>query len=127
MRRQLTPHPGTSRKRHAAERIRALTGQGLGNAAIAGQFATEGFRTPRQHDRFHDGEIQHLIGRLGLRPRYSAGFTVLRRRQNSLPSGSASTCQDSSPVCLTSAFLAPSSRRRCSSSSWLRSTALTSK
>jgi hypothetical protein len=50
------------------ERIRALAGQGLGSAAIAGQLAAEGFRTPRQHDRFHDGEIQQLIRRLGLRP-----------------------------------------------------------
>jgi hypothetical protein len=50
------------------ERIRALAGQGLGSAAIAGQLAAEGFRTPRQHERFHDGEIQHLIRRLGLRP-----------------------------------------------------------
>ena len=50
------------------ERITALAGQGLGNAAIAGQPAIGGFRTPRQHDRFHDGEIQHLIRRLGLRP-----------------------------------------------------------
>ena len=50
------------------ERITALAGQGLGNAAIAGQLAAEGFRTPRLHERFHDGEIQHLIRRLGLRP-----------------------------------------------------------
>ena len=50
------------------ERIRALARQGLGSAAIAGQLAAEGFRTPRQHDRFHDGEIQQLIRRLGLRP-----------------------------------------------------------
>jgi hypothetical protein len=50
------------------ERIRALAGEGLGNAAIAGRLATEGFRTPHQHERFHDGEIQHLIRRLGLRP-----------------------------------------------------------
>jgi len=50
------------------ERIRALAGQGLGSAAIAGQLAAEGFRTPRQHDRFHDGEIQQLIRRLGPRP-----------------------------------------------------------
>ena len=50
------------------ERIRALAGQGLGSAAIAGQLATEGFRTPRQHERFHPGEIQQLIRRLGLRP-----------------------------------------------------------
>jgi hypothetical protein len=50
------------------ERITALAGQGLGNAAIAAQLATEGFRTPRQHERFHDGEIQHLIRRLGPRP-----------------------------------------------------------
>ncbi len=50
------------------ERIRALAGQGLGSAAIAAQLAAEGFRTPRLHDRFHDGEIQQLIRRLGLRP-----------------------------------------------------------
>ena len=50
------------------ERIRALAGQRLGNAAIAGQLAAEGFRTPRLHDRFHGGEIQQLIRRLGLRP-----------------------------------------------------------
>ena len=50
------------------ERIRALAGQGLDSTAIAGQLAAEGFRTPRLHDRFHPGEIQHLIRRLGLRP-----------------------------------------------------------
>ena len=50
------------------ERITALAGQGLGNTAIASQLAAEGFRTPRLHDRFHDGEIQQLIRRLGLRP-----------------------------------------------------------
>jgi hypothetical protein len=50
------------------QQITALAGQGLGNAAIAGQLAAEGFRTPRLHDRFHDGEIQQLIRRLGLRP-----------------------------------------------------------
>jgi hypothetical protein len=49
-------------------RIGALAGQGLDNAAIAGQLAAEGFRTPRLHDRFHPGEIQHLIRQLGLRP-----------------------------------------------------------
>jgi DNA invertase Pin-like site-specific DNA recombinase len=49
-------------------RIRALASQGLDSAAIAGQLAAEGFRTPRQHERFHDGEIQQLIRRLGLRP-----------------------------------------------------------
>jgi hypothetical protein len=49
-------------------RIRALAGQGLDNAAIAAQLASEGFRTPRLHDRFHPGEIQHLIRQLGLRP-----------------------------------------------------------
>jgi DNA invertase Pin-like site-specific DNA recombinase len=51
-----------------AERIRALAGEGLGSAAIAGQLAAEGFRTPRLHERFHDGEIQQLTRRLGLRP-----------------------------------------------------------
>jgi len=51
-----------------AGRIRALAGQGLDNAAIAGQLAAEGFRTPRLHDRFRPGEIQHLIRQPGLRP-----------------------------------------------------------
>ena len=50
------------------QRIRALAGEGLGNTAIASQLASEGFRTPHLHERFHDGEIQHLIRRLGLRP-----------------------------------------------------------
>jgi hypothetical protein len=50
------------------ERIRELAGQGVGNSAIAGQLVAEGFRTPRLHERFHGGEIQHLIRRLGLRP-----------------------------------------------------------
>ena len=49
-------------------RIRALTGEGLGNAAIADRLAAEGFRTPHLHERFNTGEIQHLIRRLGLRP-----------------------------------------------------------
>jgi Recombinase zinc beta ribbon domain len=50
------------------ERIRALAGEGLGNAAIADRLAIEGFRTPHLHERFHVGEIQQLIRRLGLRP-----------------------------------------------------------
>ena len=50
------------------ERISALAGEGLGNAAIAGQLALDGFRTPHLHEHFHAGEIQHLIRRLGLRP-----------------------------------------------------------
>ena len=50
------------------QRIKALAGEGLGNTAIASQLASEGFRTPHLHERFHDGEIQHLIRRLGLRP-----------------------------------------------------------
>ena len=50
------------------ERIRALAGEGLGNAAIADRLALEGFCTPRLHERFNDGEIQQLIRRLGLRP-----------------------------------------------------------
>src|SRR5690242_8596146 len=50
------------------ERITALAGEGLDSAAIAGQLAAEGFPTPRLHDRFHVGEIQQLIRRLGLRP-----------------------------------------------------------
>ena len=49
-------------------RIRALASEGLGSAAIAAQLAAEGFHTPRLHERFHDGEIQQLIRRLGLRP-----------------------------------------------------------
>jgi DNA invertase Pin-like site-specific DNA recombinase len=50
------------------ERIRALASEGLGNAATADRLAIEGFRTPHLHERFHVGEIQHLIRRLGLRP-----------------------------------------------------------
>jgi hypothetical protein len=49
-------------------RIRALASEGLGNAEIADRLAAEGFRTPRLHERFHPGEIQHLIRHLGLRP-----------------------------------------------------------
>jgi hypothetical protein len=51
-----------------AERTRALAGEGLPNAEIAGRLAAEGFRTPRQNEHFNTGEIQHLIRRLGLRP-----------------------------------------------------------
>jgi hypothetical protein len=51
-----------------AGRIAALAGQGLDSAVIASRLAAEGFRTPRRHERFHAGEIQHLIRRLGLRP-----------------------------------------------------------
>jgi DNA invertase Pin-like site-specific DNA recombinase len=50
------------------ERIRALASEGLGNAATADRLAIEGFRTPHLHERFHVGEIQYLIRRLGLRP-----------------------------------------------------------
>jgi hypothetical protein len=49
-------------------RITVLARQGLGNTQIASRLAAEGFRTPRLNERFHDGEIQHLIRRLGLRP-----------------------------------------------------------
>src|SRR5215469_7800226 len=51
-----------------AARIRALAGEGLDTTAISGQLAIEGFRTPHLHDRFHPGEIQQLVRRLGLRP-----------------------------------------------------------
>ena len=51
-----------------AGRIKALAGEGLQNAEIAGRLAAEGFRTPHLHERFNTGEIQHLIRRLGLRP-----------------------------------------------------------
>jgi hypothetical protein len=60
------------------ERITALAGQGLDNTAIAGQLAAEGFRTPRLHDRFHDGEIQQLIRRLGLRPAWTTTTAPIR-------------------------------------------------
>ena len=50
------------------ERIKVLAGEGLGTAEIAGCLTAEGFRTPHLHERFHPGEIQHLIRRLGLRP-----------------------------------------------------------
>jgi hypothetical protein len=66
------------------ERIRTLAGEGLGNAAIADRLAAEGFRTPRQHERFHGGEIQHLIRRLGLRPGLDHDH---RTRQGSLGPG----------------------------------------
>ena len=49
-------------------RIAALAGEGLGNVEIADRLAAEGFRTPHLRERFHAGEIQHLIRRLGLRP-----------------------------------------------------------
>jgi DNA invertase Pin-like site-specific DNA recombinase len=49
-------------------RLTALVEEGLGNAAIADRLAAEGFRTPHGHDRFHVGQIQHFIRRLGLRP-----------------------------------------------------------
>ncbi|MEV6869053.1 recombinase family protein, partial [Streptosporangium subroseum] len=49
-------------------RIEVLVAEGLGNAAIADRLAADGFRTPHLHERFHVGEIQHLIRRLGLRP-----------------------------------------------------------
>jgi DNA invertase Pin-like site-specific DNA recombinase len=66
------------------DRIRGLANEGLGNAAIAGQLAAEGFRTPRLHERFHDGEIQHLIRRLGLRPGLDHDY---RTDQGSLEAG----------------------------------------
>jgi hypothetical protein len=59
---QLSSYPALT------ERIRALAGEGLGNAAIADRLAIAGFRTPRLHQRFHTGEIQQLTRRLGLRP-----------------------------------------------------------
>jgi hypothetical protein len=60
------------------ERISALARQGLDSAAISGQLAAEGFRTPRLHDRFHPGEIQHLIRRLSLRPGHTRPATDTR-------------------------------------------------
>jgi hypothetical protein len=55
-----------------------------------------------------------------------SGLRRALSRQNSLPSGSARTCQDSSPVWPMSAGRAPSLRRRSSSASCSRSVALTS-
>lgn len=49
-------------------RIEVLVAEGLGNAAIADRLAADGFHTPHLNERFHVGEIQHLIRRLGLRP-----------------------------------------------------------
>jgi GT2 family glycosyltransferase len=54
------------------------------------------------------------------------GWSRVCRRQNSLPSGSARTCQLSVPVWPTSAGLAPRASSRSSSASWSRSVALTS-
>jgi hypothetical protein len=49
------------------ERIAALAGYCLGTAEVAARLAAEGFRAPRLNERFHVGEIQHLIRWLGLR------------------------------------------------------------
>ncbi|WKK27755.1 recombinase family protein [Streptomyces olivoreticuli] len=51
-----------------AERIKALAGQDLTAVEIADHLAAEGLRPPHQRGRFHPGEIQHLIRRLGIRP-----------------------------------------------------------
>ena len=48
------------------------------------------------------------------------GWSRVRRRQNSLPSGSARTCQLSVPVWPMSAGLAPRASSRSSSASWSR-------
>jgi len=50
------------------DRLRELAGQGLTAHAIADQLAAENIRPPRQHERFHDGEILQLLDRHGLRP-----------------------------------------------------------
>ncbi len=49
-------------------RLRELAGQGLTAHAIADQLAAENIRPPRQHERFHDGQILQLLGRHSLRP-----------------------------------------------------------
>ena len=50
-----------------AERIKALAEQGLTAAQMANRLAADGLRPPHQGERFHPGEIQHLIRRLGIR------------------------------------------------------------
>ena len=55
------------------QRLRELAAQGLTARAIADQLATENIRPPRQHERFHDGEILQLLHRHGLRPATPAG------------------------------------------------------
>ena len=50
------------------DRLRDLAAQGLTAHAIADQLAAENIRPPRQHERFHDGQILQLLGRHGLRP-----------------------------------------------------------
>jgi DNA invertase Pin-like site-specific DNA recombinase len=50
------------------ERITAMAGQGLTVVAIADRLAAEGLRPPHGGERFHHGEIQHLIRHLGIRP-----------------------------------------------------------
>jgi DNA invertase Pin-like site-specific DNA recombinase len=50
------------------ERLRALAEHGLTATAIADHLAAERLRPPHQGERFHPGEIQHLIRRLGIRP-----------------------------------------------------------
>ncbi|MDT3445812.1 recombinase family protein, partial [Pseudofrankia sp. BMG5.37] len=59
---QLSYHPAL------LTRLGQLVAAGLDNAAVADQLAADGFRTPHLRERFHVGEIQHLVRRLGLRP-----------------------------------------------------------
>ncbi|MFE4825199.1 hypothetical protein ACFRFU_54740 [Streptomyces sp. NPDC056704] len=51
-----------------AERIKTLAGQGLTTAQMVNRLVADGLRPPHQGERFHPGEIQHLIRRLGIRP-----------------------------------------------------------
>ncbi|KUO21552.1 transposase [Streptomyces dysideae] len=51
-----------------AERIKTLAGQSLTTAQMVNRLAADGLRPPHQGERFHPGEIQHLIRRLGIRP-----------------------------------------------------------
>lgn len=50
-----------------AERLRELAEAGMTVKAIADQLAAEAMRPPHGGERFHPGEIQHLIRRLGIR------------------------------------------------------------
>ncbi|MFJ8314256.1 MULTISPECIES: recombinase family protein [unclassified Streptomyces] len=49
------------------EEIQALAASGATTTQIADRLAEQGLRPPRQKPRFHPGEIQHLIRRLGTR------------------------------------------------------------
>jgi hypothetical protein len=69
------------------------------------------------NDPFQRGVAVKVLEGIAAGVRADAQLRRACRRQNSLPSGSARQCQDSSPVWPMSAGRAPSFRRRSSSAS----------